>query len=110
MAHFKEGSKHCQKDVSWLPHTKGGEKSNTGGKSAEMSYLQYMRSLWPSFAYASVCLGWRFLPVYDQGAHSTKLPHYLLLGLENLFSILGSYYDEDNKSVYQQLLPTEQCF
>lgn len=118
MAHFKEGGKHCQKDVSFLPPTKRRgvyeEKSDTEGKSAEMSYLQYMRSLWPSFAYASVCLGWRFLPhsfplpVYYQGAHSTKFPHYLLLGLENLFSILGSYYDEDNKGVYQQFLPMER--
>lgn len=38
------------------------KKSDTVGKSAEMSYLQYMRSLWPTFAYASVCLGWQFLP------------------------------------------------
>lgn len=66
MVHFKEASKHCQKDVSFLPRSKREdvyeEKSDTEGKSAEMSYLQYMRSLWPSFAYASVCLGWRFLP------------------------------------------------
>lgn len=48
------------------------------------------------------------LPVYYQGAHSTKFPHYLLLGLENLFSIPGSYYDEDNKGVYQQFLPMER--
>lgn len=47
-------------------------------------------------------------PVYYQGAHSTKFPHYLLLGLENLFSIPGSYYDEDNKGVYQQFLPMER--
>lgn len=91
-----------------------GEKSDTEGKSAEMSYLQYMRSLWPSFAYASVCLGWRFLPllllptVYYQDTHSTKFSHYLLLGLEKLFSIPGSYYDEDNKGVYQQFLPMER--
>ena len=48
------------------------------------------------------------LPIYYQGAHSTEFPHYLLLGLENLFSILGSYYDEDNKGVYQQFLPMER--
>lgn len=47
-------------------------------------------------------------PVYYQGAHSTKFPQYLLLGLKNLFSILGSYYDEDNKGVYQQFLPMER--
>lgn len=47
-------------------------------------------------------------PVYYQGAHSTKFPHYLLLGLENLFSKLGSYYDEDNKGLYQQFLPMER--
>lgn len=50
------------------------------------------------------------LPVYCQGAHSTKFPPYLLLGLECLFSILGSYYDEDNKGVYQQFLPMERSF
>jgi len=48
------------------------------------------------------------LPVYYQGAHSTKFPHYLLLGLENLFSILGLYYNGDNKGMYQQFLPMER--
>lgn len=48
------------------------------------------------------------LPVNCQGAHLSKFPHYLLLGLENLFSILGSYYGEDNKGMYQQFLPMER--
>jgi len=49
-------------------------------------------------------------PEHYQRAHSTKLPHYLLLGSENLFSTPCSYYDEDNKGAYQQFLPMERSF
>lgn len=61
VVHFKAGCKHRQKDASVLPRT---EKRRywREGKSAHVSYLQYTRSSWPSFAYASVCLGHRFLP------------------------------------------------
>lgn len=48
------------------------------------------------------------LPAYYQGAPSTKFPHYLLFGPENLFSIPVSYYDKDNKGVYQQFLPMKR--
>lgn len=48
------------------------------------------------------------LPAHYQGAPSTKFPHCLLLGSETLFSTPVSYYDKDNKGVYQQFLPMKR--
>lgn len=83
MAHFKEGNKDYQKDVCFQPHTKIGdaheERSDSERKSSEMSYLKHMRSLWPSFAYASVCLGCQSPPPRDPpvSQHIIKEPPQL---------------------------------
>lgn len=120
MAHFKEGSKHCQKDVSFLPHSKiadvyGGKKKWYWREVCRNVLLTVHEVIMTQFCLCKCLLGLAISPplllspsIYYQGAHSTKFPHYLLLGLENLFSILGSYYDEDNKGVYQQFLPMER--
>lgn len=120
MAHFKESGKHCQKDVSFLSPTKiedvcTKKKKRYCREVCRNVLLTVHEVIMTHFCLCKCLLGLAIsspcsssLPVYYHGAHSTKFPHYLLLGLENLFSIPGSYYDEDNKGVYQQFLPMER--
>lgn len=71
---FKQGGNHCQKDQlssSYLNRC-SREKRNIALKSSDMSYLQHMRSLRPSFVYMSVYLGKHLSP--SLSAHSFTLP------------------------------------